>query len=98
MSYSVPCFSRRIPFPVFPGTCSSALMALLMAGCGSGGTGTTLSGNTQVTVLATSTANDQLSSFTSTIDSLTLKTQSGTTVNLIASPVSEEFIQPERPC
>ncbi len=92
MSYSVPCFSRRIPFPVFPGTCSSVLMVLLMTGCGSGGTGTTLSGNTQVTVLATSTANDQLSSFTSTIDSLTLKTQSGTTVNLIASPVSEEFI------
>jgi hypothetical protein len=63
-----------------------------MTGCGSGGTGTTLSGNTQVTVLATSTANDQLSSFTTTVDSLTLTTQSGTTVNLIASPVSEEFI------
>ena len=93
MNYSVPCFSRRIPFSFFLGTCSSALMAILMAGCGSGGTGTTLSGNTQVTVLATSTANDQLSSFTSTIDSLALKTQSGTTVNLIASPVSEEFIQ-----
>jgi hypothetical protein len=63
-----------------------------MAGCGSGGTRTTLSGNTQVTVLATSTANDQLSSFTTTLDSLTLTTQSGKTVNLIASPVSEEFI------
>jgi Domain of unknown function (DUF5666) len=63
-----------------------------MAGCSGSGTGTTLSGNTQVVVLASSTANDQLSSFTTTLQSLTLTNQAGKTVNLLASPVSEEFI------
>ena len=91
MSYALPCFSRRIIFPALLGTFSFALLATIVAGCGSG-TGTTLSGNTQVMVLATSTANDQLSLFTTTLDSLMLKTQSGETVNLLASPVSEEFI------
>jgi hypothetical protein len=51
-----------------------------------------LSGNTRVVVLALGTANDQLSSFTTTLQSLTLTSQSGKTVNLLASPVSEEFI------
>jgi hypothetical protein len=51
-----------------------------------------LSGNTRVVVLASSTANDQLSSFTMTLQSLTLKNQAGKTVNVLASPVSEEFI------
>jgi hypothetical protein len=63
-----------------------------MAGCSGSGTGTTLSGNTKVVVLASSTANDQLSSFTTTLQSLTLTNQAGKTVNLLASPVSEEFI------
>jgi len=63
-----------------------------MAGCSGSGTGTTLSGKTKVVVLASSTANDQLSSFTTTLQSLTLTNQAGKTVNLLASPVSEEFI------
>jgi hypothetical protein len=63
-----------------------------MAGCSGSGTGTPLSGNTQVVVLASSTANDQISAFTTTFLSLTLTNQAGKTVNLLASPVSEEFI------
>jgi hypothetical protein len=92
MSCALPCVSRRITLPFLLSTFSFALFATFMAGCGGSGNGTTLSGNTQVTLLTSSTANDQLSSFTTTIASLTLKTQLGTTVTLIASPVSEEFI------
>jgi hypothetical protein len=92
--------------PHFPARCISRLSFLLSAftvsltifvtGCGghsgTGGTGTPLSANTTVVLLASSTANDQLSSFTMTLESLTLTNQSGKTVNLLASPVSEEFI------
>jgi hypothetical protein len=73
-------------------TSSLTLLATFMNGCGDSETGTTLSGNTHVVVLASSTANDQLSSFTTTLQSLTLTNQAGKTVNLLASPVSEEFI------
>lgn len=93
MSYTLRCPSRRTPFPLLPCISSLTLLAIFIAGCGGGGgTGTTLSGNTQVVVLASSTANDQLSSFTTTLQSLTLTNQEGKTVNLLASPVSEEFI------
>jgi hypothetical protein len=93
MSYTLPCPSRRTPFPLLPCISLLTLLAIFIAGCGGGGgTGTTLSGNTQVVVLASSTANDQLSSFTTTLQSLTLTNQAGKTVNLLASPVSEEFI------
>ena len=67
------------------------LAALFAAGCG-GGSGAIFSGDTAVVVLASSTANDQLSAFTVTIKSLTLTSKTGTTVNLLASPVTEEFI------
>lgn len=70
-----------------------SLAALLAAGCGSGsGTGSAFSGNTKVVLLASSTANDQLSSFTVNIKSLTLVNKSGATINVLASPVTEEFI------
>jgi hypothetical protein len=45
-----------------------------------------------VVVLAAGTANEQLSSFTVTINSLTLTSKSGATVNVLAKPMSEEFI------
>ena len=92
MSCTLPCPSRRTPFPLLLWTSSLALLATFMAGCSGSGTGPTLSGNTRVLVLASSTANDQLSSFTTTLQSLTLTNQAGKTVNLLASPVSEEFI------
>jgi hypothetical protein len=92
MSCTLPCPSRRTPFPLLLWTSSLALLATFMAGCSGSGTGPTLRGNTQVVVLASSTANDQLSAFTMTLQSLTLTNQSGKTVNVLASPVSEEFI------
>jgi hypothetical protein len=63
--------------------------AAFLAGCG-GGT-STLTGNTSVTVLATNTANDQLSQFSIVINKVTLTSQAGKTVDLIASPVHVEF-------
>jgi hypothetical protein len=92
MSCTLPCPSRRTPFPLLLLTYFLTLLATFMAGCSGSGTGTALSGNTQVVVLAASTANDQLSSFTTTLESLTLTNQAGKTVNLLVSPVSEEFI------
>ena len=67
--------------------------AIFATGCGgAGGGGTTLKGNTAVVLLATSTANDQLSQFPIALKSLTLTSRSGTTVTLISSPLSAEFI------
>ena len=72
-----------------------ALLLALVAGCGGGtgsGTGTTLKGNTTVVLLASSTANDQLSQFSVTVQSMTLTDQSGKTVSILAAPVSDEFM------
>src|ERR1700728_2136436 len=73
-----------------------SLSALCTTGCGGGNTthlpGTLLSGNTAVTVLASSTANDQLSQFDMVLNNLTLSSQSGKTVNLFAAPLHAEFI------
>ncbi|MGB7265931.1 MAG: hypothetical protein WBC92_10485, partial [Terracidiphilus sp.] len=60
--------SHFLPAVVF------SLAALYLAGCGGSsgkGTGATFSGNTTVVLFASSTANDQLSSFSLTIKSLT---------------------------
>jgi len=80
-----------------------ALFALIAAtilatGCGSGGSTLKmppppqLSGNTQVTVVLTSTANDELSQFILQIQELTLTSQSGKVVTLVSSQVPAEFI------
>ncbi len=71
-----------------------SLAVLLTAGCGGGSAPTkaTFSGNTAVVVLASSTANDQLFQFSVTLQSLTLTSQSGQTVPLLAGPASDEFI------
>jgi type II secretory pathway pseudopilin PulG len=63
-----------------------------MAGCGGRSSQTTLTGNTAVTVLASSTANDQLFQFSVTLQSLTLVSQSGKSVSVLTAPISEEFI------
>jgi Domain of unknown function (DUF5666) len=80
----------QIASPIVP------LLALLIAtGCGSGngnGMKTTLSGNTTVVVLASSTANDQLVAFPLTLNSLMLTSQSGKTVTVFSAPLSAEFI------
>ena len=67
----------------------------LTAGCGSSGAKKApppFSGNTQVTVVASSTANDQLSQFDLDIQSLTLTSQSGTTVPVLAGDWPIEFM------
>ena len=74
--------------------CAVSLGTLPVIGCGGGmsGTGRTLSGDTAVTVLATSTANDQLSAFNIEFTSVTLTSQSGQIVNLVTAPIFPEFI------
>jgi hypothetical protein len=73
-------------------TSTVVLAAAFTTGCGSGPTGPVLSGNTSVTVLLTSTANDQLSEFYIDFTSITLTSQSGKTVNLFTTPQKAEFI------
>jgi hypothetical protein len=79
------CFCLLLAFTV-------GLATAFITGCAGNSSQTTLTGNTSVTVLASSSANDQLSSFTVMINSLTLTSKSGATINVLASPVSEEFI------
>jgi hypothetical protein len=79
----------------FPLALAAALLAILSAGCGSSGTASKpapLSGITPVTVVLSSTANDQLSGFNVSLSALTLTSQSGKTVNLLTSSQSQEFI------
>lgn len=66
----------------------------VMTGCGGGGpaTGPIPNQNTQVTLAISGTANDQLTEFDLDIQSLTLTTKSGKTVNLISAAQPMEFI------
>jgi hypothetical protein len=64
-------------------------MAALTTGCGSNGSmssSKTLSGNTSVTVLLSSTANAQLDQFYLGFNSVTLTSQSGKMVSLLTTP------------
>jgi len=82
------CFCSRLFFFI------PLLVAVLVAtGCGTGGsTKSKFSGNTAVVILASSTANAQLFQFSVTLQSLTLTSQSGQTVSLLASPASDDFM------
>jgi hypothetical protein len=74
---------------------TSIIAATLTTGCGSSGSsggGQKLSGNTSVTVLLASTANDQVSRFDVELQSLTLTNQSGKTVTLLSSQQPAEFM------
>ncbi len=74
---------------------TSILLVIAGTSCGSGnaGFGThPLTGNTNVTVLLSSTANDQLSQFDLVLQTLTLTGQSGKTVNLITADQPSETI------
>src|SRR5579871_994197 len=65
----------------------------ITTGCGSNTpTSPKLSGNTSVTVLLASTANDQVTQFPLELQTLTLTSQSGKTVTLLASQQSSEFM------
>jgi len=74
----------------------AASALILIAGCGStmgtGGSGPVLTGNTQVTVVLTGTANDQLTEFDLGIQSLTLTNKAGKTVSLLSALQSTEYM------
>jgi hypothetical protein len=86
------------PLRSFPSISSIILILLVAAAigmataCGTSPTPPKFSGNTTVVVLASSTANDQLFQFPVTLQSLTLTSQSGQTVSLLATPASDEFM------
>jgi len=72
-----------------------ALAIAVAAGCGSGSSQPptpVLSGNTSVTLLLSSTANDQLSQFEIGFNSVTLTSKSGKIINLFITSQSPEFI------
>ncbi len=76
-------------------TVTSLLVIGIATGCGSNASTTTppkLSGNTSVTVLLSSTANDQVSRFAVEFQTLTLTSQSGNTVTLLSSQQPAEFM------
>jgi hypothetical protein len=66
-------------------TFSVVLIAISIAGCGRSQSAV---GNTSVTLVVSSTANDKLSMFQMDLIDLTLTSQSGETVSLLASPPS----------
>jgi hypothetical protein len=71
----------------------TVVTALLTASCGSNSMmGVQPSGNTQVALVLTGTANDQLQEFDLEIQSLTLTNKAGKTVTLISSLQPAEFI------
>jgi hypothetical protein len=79
------------PLMVFTGS----VALVLAAGCGGGAPGSStplLTGNTSVVLLAASTANDQLSKFQVSFNSLTLTSQSGKTVTVFSTPQNAEFM------
>jgi hypothetical protein len=72
----------------------ATVLSTLIGGCGGGaGSGhSAFSGNTSVTLLASSTANDQLTQYTLKFTGLVLASQSGETATLLSTPVNREFI------
>jgi hypothetical protein len=72
-----------------------AILAVsLTTGCGSGGSTAPpkLSGSTDVTLIMSSTANDQVTRFAVQLQTLTLTSQSGKTVTLLSSQQPSEFM------
>jgi len=92
-----PLCSTRKPFLSYLSILFSILLLAMavgiMTGCGSSGSGAAkLSGNTSVTVLLSSTANDQVTRFDVLFQTLTLTSQSGKTVTLLSSEQPSEFM------
>jgi len=74
-------------------TLTLLLITGMTTGCGSGTQPPPkLHGNTSVTVLLSSTANDQVTQFDMEFQTLTLTSQSGKTVTLFSSPQPSEFM------
>jgi hypothetical protein len=93
---------RRQPFRFLSASCPILLgLTMTTTGCGAGGmshlsTAPALSGNTAVTVQLSSTANDQLSQYSMSFNSIALTSQSGKTISLLPitapSPPFSEFM------
>jgi hypothetical protein len=93
MNAGVSPFSHRLGFRLVhqaPAVILS-LGVLLAAGCGGSNGSQTFSGNTPVVLLASSTANDQLSELTLNITSVTLTNKEGKTVTLLTAPQYIEY-------
>jgi hypothetical protein len=73
-------------------TAGAVVAAGLMISCGGGSSTPKLGGNTLVSVVISGTANDQLAEFDLGIQSLTLTSQTGTTVSLQSALQGTEFI------
>ena len=76
---------------------AAALATGVVAGCGGGsspgsGSGPVPGENTQLTVVASSTANDQLVHFGVALNGLSLTNKAGTTVPVLSTPQEVEFI------
>lgn len=88
--------SSRTSLALMLATLTVAATISFNTGCGGGGmshaTAPVLSGNTSVTLLLSSTANDQLSQFDIDFNSIALTSQSGKTVNLFTTLQNPEFI------
>ena len=89
-----PAPPRRPRIPVrLPLFACVLLAATLASGCGGAVSNTSVEGGSaSVTFFATSTANDQLSEFNITLNSVTLTGSSGKTVTVFDAPLSAEFI------
>jgi hypothetical protein len=93
--WNVLCFHKFADWKILPA------LALLTAAtaCGGGGNsqnttngGPTLAGNTSVSVVLTSTANDQLTTFGMQLLTITLTNQAGKTINLLSAQQPFESI------
>ena len=84
----------RLAFRIL--SCAATLLLSMITGCGGGsqivGRQATMTGQTAIAVLATSTANDKLAAFSIQFTRISLTSQSGKTVDLISTPVTTEFI------
>jgi hypothetical protein len=82
-------FASSSPRQVFSVSFTSIIAAaLLTTGCGSGPSTPQFSGSTAVTVVLSSTANDQVSALELQFQSLTLTSQAGKTATLLSAPTS----------
>lgn len=76
---------------LIPFTAITITPIAFLAGCGAGTTPSIAAKGTNISVLAASTLNDAVSSYTIGINNLTLISSSGAKVTLISAPVRAEF-------
>ena len=82
----------RLRFFHYSCLCGGAVLLSLISGCGGGSSATSnMTGNTTVVVLASSTANDQVSRISLQLSGLTLTTKDGETVTVFSTPQNVEF-------